>query len=82
MDCRVKPGNDDGEGAALTSHASSPRKRGPIRRVFLVGCDVWVPGLEEFIIGPRFARTRWLTRDDKAGPTHVLSSIDLIPTRP
>ena len=26
---------------------------------------VWIPGLAEPVIGPRFARTRWLARDDR-----------------
>jgi hypothetical protein len=25
---------------------------------------LWVPGRAEPVIGPRFARTRWLARDD------------------
>jgi hypothetical protein len=39
----------------MTKLLSSPRKRGP----------TWVPALAEFIIGPRFARARWLGRDDR-----------------
>jgi hypothetical protein len=43
---------------------SSPRRRGPIRRALSIDCRVWVPALAEFVIGPRFARTRWLGLDD------------------
>src|SRR5574339_1035373 len=28
-------------------------------------CGVWIPALAEFTVGPRFARTRWLGRDDR-----------------
>jgi 4-oxalocrotonate tautomerase len=31
--------------------------------------DIWVPALAEPVIGPRFARTRWLGRDDSGART-------------
>jgi len=29
------------------------------------GTAYWIPGLAEPAIGPRYARTRWLARDDR-----------------
>jgi len=48
----------------MKTFSSSSRRRGPIRRVISMGCGVRALAVGEFIIGPRFAPTRWLGRDD------------------
>src|ERR1700760_1894179 len=79
--------------AAVNASMSSLRKHGPIttggrhcakwspRRVYNKHLWLWVPARAEPVTGPRFARTRWLGRDDSSDGGSELRLVALVDHR-
>src|SRR5262245_34895062 len=68
LDGRVKPPSRPSQNLSSRPSAKA-REPGPVAPH--EPQDRWVPALAEPVIGPRFARTRWLGRDDKGGTLYA-----------